>query len=73
MSEEKPLFSDEERKILDGPVASPDARPAGKQRTRKSEDKPAEQTEKPAERGPLSPVQHDDDGWGDTPVQMRGQ
>jgi hypothetical protein len=27
---------------------------------------------KTAERGPLSPVQHDDDGWGDTPVQMRG-
>ena len=24
------------------------------------------------ERGLLSPVQHDDDGWGDTPVQMRG-
>jgi hypothetical protein len=23
-------------------------------------------------RGPLSPEQHDDDGWGDTPVQMRG-
>lgn len=24
------------------------------------------------ERGPMSPAQHDDDGWGDTPVQMRG-
>lgn len=24
------------------------------------------------ERGPLSPVQFDDDGWGDTPAQMRG-
>jgi hypothetical protein len=23
------------------------------------------------ERGPLSPAQHDDDGWGETPVQMR--
>lgn len=24
------------------------------------------------ERGPLSPAQYDDDGWGETPVQMRG-
>ncbi len=24
-----------------------------------------------AEKGPLSPAQYDDDGWGDTPVQMR--
>lgn len=24
------------------------------------------------ERGPFSPVQHDDDGWGGIPVQMRG-
>ncbi len=24
-------------------------------------------------KGPLSPAQHDDDGWGDTPVQMRGE
>lgn len=24
------------------------------------------------DRGPNTPVQHDDDGWGDTPVQMRG-
>lgn len=23
-------------------------------------------------KGPLSPAQFDDDGWGDTPVQMRG-
>lgn len=25
------------------------------------------------ERGPLSPSQFEDDGWGDTPVQMRGE
>jgi hypothetical protein len=24
-----------------------------------------------AERGPLSPAQYDDDGWGDTPALMR--
>jgi hypothetical protein len=24
------------------------------------------------ERGEMSPVQFDDDGWGDLPVQMRG-
>lgn len=23
-------------------------------------------------RGPYTPVQYDDDGWGDLPVQMRG-
>jgi hypothetical protein len=29
-------------------------------------------TEATTQRGPLSPAQHEDDGWGDTPVQMRG-
>lgn len=24
------------------------------------------------ERGTLSPAQYEDDGWGDTPIQMRG-
>lgn len=24
-------------------------------------------------KGPFSPAQHDDDGWNDTPVQMRGE
>ncbi len=24
------------------------------------------------ERGQLTPAQYDDDGWGNTPVQMRG-
>ena len=31
---------------------------------------PVDETE--PERGTLSPAQFDDDGWGDTPVQMRG-
>jgi hypothetical protein len=30
------------------------------------------QDQEEAERGTISPAQHDDDGWGQTPVQMRG-
>jgi hypothetical protein len=41
-----------------------------KRATRKTEDKPEAPPE--PDRGPLSPAQHEDDGWGDTPVQMRG-
>jgi hypothetical protein len=38
---------------------------------KKAEPEPVE-APKVDERGPLSPAQHEDDGWGDTPVQMRG-
>lgn len=37
---------------------------------------PADESAKPedgeSKRGTQSPAQYDDDGWGDTPVQMRG-
>lgn len=54
-------------------------RPAPKTK-KKAEDKPEPKAEVKApvveepvlERGPYSPAQFDDDGWGDTPVQMRG-
>ncbi len=34
--------------------------------------RPTEAEAEVVQRGPVTPVQHEDDGWGDTPVQMRG-
>lgn len=63
------------------PVEEPKRRRPGRKRSASAEDDkdpvdPAdpedEDKDKDQERGPLSPAQFDDDGWGDTPVQMRG-
>lgn len=54
----------------DVPVAAADEAP--KKGARKKVDT-KDGTENAGEvRGPLTPEQFDDDGWGDTPVQMRG-
>jgi hypothetical protein len=60
----------EERALLAGHGQPADA-PARKGRPAARRPEPtAPATE--AARGPLSPAQWDDDGWGTTPVQMRG-
>jgi hypothetical protein len=51
------------RRRSEEPVATPAPAPERSEVTTLSAD---------SKRGPLSPAQHDDDGWGDTPVQMRG-
>lgn len=43
---------------------------SSKEPQRQTEQAPAE-TPSP-DRGPFTPAQYDDDGWGDTPAQMRG-
>lgn len=60
-------LTDEEKKLL---AASDGASRRGR-KSAPREDLPEAAAASP-ERGPHTPAQYDDDGWGDTPVQMRG-
>lgn len=57
----------EEKALLESATEAPAA-------ARKPRKAPPVETPAPvADRGPVTPAQWlDDDGWGDTPVQMRG-
>lgn len=57
----------EEQRLL--ARAQPDPEP----RRRPRREEPVEAPKDAGQpRGPLTTAQHDDDGWGDIPVQMRG-
>lgn len=63
----------EEKELLAGADAEP-RKPRGRRKHEveaPAAPEPAPAPAKPA-RGPHTPAQWDDDGWGDTPIQMRG-